>query len=42
MPPPASPAREGDEDNGDIPPAFHDKEEKNVTFEKNSTYLDYS
>ena len=24
MPPPASPAREGDEDNGDIPPAFHE------------------
>ena len=24
MPPPASPAREGAEDNGDIPPAFHE------------------
>ena len=24
MPPPAHPAREGDEDNGDIPPAFHE------------------
>ena len=24
MPPPAQPAREGDEDNGDIPPAFHE------------------
>ena len=24
MPPPAPPAREGDEDNGDIPPAFHE------------------
>ena len=24
MPPPAPPAREGDEDNGDIPPAFNE------------------
>ena len=24
MPPPAQAAREGDEDNGDIPPAFHE------------------